>query len=72
MDRNVGTVDRILRFVLGIVFVVLAFVLSGTSLGAVGLIVGLGLGILMLVTASINFCPLYSAIGFRTFRGENK
>lgn len=70
MDRNIGNADRIIRIVLGLVLVVLSFYLSATGAGVFVFIGGIGLGILMFVTAAINFCPLYTVIGFRSLRGE--
>lgn len=72
MSRNVGNIDRILRVILGIVLVGLGLYVSTTPLGAVGLIVLIGAGLLMLITAAINFCPMYTVLNFRTFNGENE
>ena len=61
MDINEGTVDRILRVVLGIAL--LAWVLTGPQEGwrLLGWI-----GIVPLVTGLVGFCPLYRLLGFRT------
>jgi hypothetical protein len=58
MKANVGSIDRILRVVAGLVLIALAA--TGT-VGAWGWI-----GIVPLVTGLFRFCPLYSLIGFNT------
>jgi hypothetical protein len=56
MKQNMGNLDRIIRVVLAIIFVVLYF--SGTVTGTLGIIL-LILGGVFLVTSLISFCPLY-------------
>ena len=58
MERNLANWDRILRFVLGALLVVLA--LTGT-VGAWGY-----LGLIFLATATVSFCPLYRIVGITT------
>lgn len=60
MNANVGTADRIIRVILGLVLLSAIFVLDGTERW-LGLI-----GIVPLLTAAVSFCPLYSALGIRT------
>jgi O-antigen ligase len=55
---NVGTLDRTLRVVLGLVLIALA--LTGT-IGVWGWI-----GVVPLLTAAIGSCPLYSLLGVST------
>ena len=69
MTANVGTLDRIIRFVLGIVLVTLPF-LSGLALFEqplyrYGAIV---IGVVMLLVSAIRFCPLYTILGIKTCR----
>jgi len=56
--KNIGQVDRALRFGLGALLVLLALV--GT-IGAWGY-----LGVIFLATAAISFCPLYRLVGLKT------
>ena len=56
MKSNVGGIDRILRIVLGLVLI--ALTLTGT-IGVWGWI-----GVVLLATAAIGFCPLYTVLGF--------
>jgi Protein of unknown function (DUF2892) len=58
MKLNVGGIDRILRIVLGLVLIALAF--TGT-VGAWGYI-----GVVPLLTGAVGFCPLYPLIGMNT------
>lgn len=58
MSRNLGQIDRIGRFVIGALLVVLA--VMGT-IGAWGYF-----GVILLGTAFVNFCPIYKVFGFET------
>lgn len=57
-SKNMGSVDKIARLVLGALLVVLA--LSGT-IGVWG-----WLGLIFVGTAFLNFCPIYQILGFKT------
>lgn len=60
MMKNVGTIDRILRIVIGLVLLSLLFLLDGNARWF-GLI-----GIVPLATAGLSWCPLYTLLGIRT------
>ena len=60
MAANIGTPDKILRIVIGLILIALVFVGPQTPWGWVGII--------PLGTALINFCPLYALLGVRTRR----
>ena len=68
MKKNVGSLDKLLRMVVGVVFAILFAlkVVTGT-LGLTLLIVG----IILFLTGFINFCPLYSLLKIST-RTESK
>jgi len=55
---NVGTIDRIIRVVLGLGLISLVFVGPHTPWGWIGLV--------PLATAAIGFCPAYRIIGLST------
>ncbi|MEA1988145.1 MAG: DUF2892 domain-containing protein [Pseudomonadota bacterium] len=55
---NVGTLDRIIRIILGLAFI--AFAYTGT-IGAWGYI-----GIIPLATGLLKWCPLYTLLGVQT------
>lgn len=56
--QNVGTIDRVIRIVVGLVLIALVFVGPQTPWGWIGII--------PLATALIGWCPLYSVIGVKT------
>ena len=56
MQTNVGTIDRILRAVIGLALIALTW--AGT-IGVWGWI-----GVVPLMTAALGFCPLYTMLGF--------
>ncbi len=58
MSCNVGTVDRVIRVIVGVVLIGLALVGPKTPWGWIGVI--------PLVTGLIGYCPLYSLLGIRT------
>lgn len=60
LNRNIGTVDRVLRLVVGAALLALVFVGPKTPWGWSGAV--------LIVTALFNFCPLYRIFGIRTCR----
>ena len=62
MNTNVGTIDRILRFVAGLALIALAL---GYIPGFAPQVWG-WIGIIPLLTAVFGTCPLYSMIGVNT------
>ncbi|MAQ81947.1 YgaP family membrane protein [Psychromarinibacter halotolerans] len=69
MNVNVGTLDRIIRAVLGVVLLWLAF-FSGVPAMEAGALkwIAAVVGIVMLVVAVVRVCPIYSILGIRTCR----
>ncbi len=63
MKPNVGTIDRIIRAVAGIALV--ASYLMGLLAGTLG-IVALVVGIVLIATAAVRWCPPYSLLGINT------
>lgn len=58
MTCNVGTIDRILRTIIGLGLISLVFVGPHTPWG--------WLGIIPLATAAIGWCPPYALLGLST------
>jgi len=58
MKCNVGTIDKVIRIILGIVLISLVFVGPQTPWGWIGLI--------PLITGLVGFCPLYALLGLNT------
>ena len=67
MTVNLGTLDRIFRLVLGIVLLAAPFV-SGMALFESGTatIISVVVGLVLIGTSAIKFCPLYRIFGIRT------
>lgn len=61
MVRNEHNLDRAFRIVLAVVLFAL-----GLSMGSVGLVVFGVLGLVMLVTGTVGFCPIYRMLGIST------
>lgn len=60
MNRNLGFLDRVVRIVLGLFFLSMLFWVGGAVKYA-GLI-----GLVLIATASVSFCPLYAVLGIST------
>lgn len=63
LGRNVGTVDRVIRIVIGIALIAIVFAGPRSAWGWIGVI--------PLATAFIGWCPLYRIVGLRTCKSEN-
>jgi hypothetical protein len=61
MQANVGTADKVIRIILGLVLISLVFVGPKTPWGWIGVI--------LVATGFISFCPLYKIIGVSTKKG---
>lgn len=58
MTANVGTIDRILRIVVGLILIALVFVGPKTPWGWIGVV--------PLLTGLVRFCPAYLLLGLNT------
>jgi hypothetical protein len=68
LPKNVGTLDRDIRLVLGVLLMIPAlFILSGIYQIIAGL-----LAVVLFATAATGFCPLYTVLGIKTNKGEAK
>ena len=63
MSVNVGSADRLIRIVLGLVLIILPFMSAWDTLGT---IVSALIGAVLVVTALVRFCPAYRLLGIRT------
>ncbi|MCP9292052.1 MULTISPECIES: YgaP family membrane protein [Gracilimonas] len=63
MKKNMGSADKIIRFVLAIIFVALYF--TGTVTGTLGIVLLVLAGVFVL-TSLVSFCPLYAPFGLKT------
>jgi len=60
MNKNVGSVERALRVIVGIALIALVFVGPQTPWGWLGLV--------PLLTGVLGWCPPYQLLGFSTCR----
>lgn len=64
---NIGRIDKTTRIVAGIVLLGLSFLALG-GFGTLWGIIAMIVGVVLLVTASINFCPAYKVLGTSTLK----
>jgi len=67
MKKNMGSTDKIIRFILAAIFVILYF--TGTVSGTVGIILLVLAGVFVL-TSLVSFCPLYAPFGLSTCKTD--
>ena len=66
MEQNEGTVDRILRLIIGIVFLVVAFLILDAAAASGGGIALAVIGAVLLITAATGFCAGYKLFNYST------
>ncbi|MCA0855791.1 YgaP family membrane protein [Phaeobacter italicus] len=67
MPRNVGSIDRLLRALLGIFLIAAPFVTGWPLFEATwATVVACLAGGVMLAVAASRFCPIYSLVGIKT------
>jgi len=67
MTRNVGKIDRVLRFGIGVILI--AYALASGALHLTDPVLQIGaivVGLVMIGTSAARFCPLYRLFGLRT------
>lgn len=67
MAQNEGTIDRIVRVVVGAAALAGSFAVGIASGGGIALA---AVGVLALVTGAVGFCPLYKVLGLSTRRAQ--
>jgi glucan phosphoethanolaminetransferase (alkaline phosphatase superfamily) len=63
MKKNMGSADKIIRFILAAVFVYLWY--AGIASGTLGIVLLVLAGVFVL-TSLVSFCPLYTLVGIKT------
>lgn len=58
MTTNIGSIDRVLRIVVGLALISMVFIGPHAAWGWIG--------VLPLATALIGWCPAYSLLGIKT------
>lgn len=69
MKKNMGSIDKIIRFVLAAVFVILY--ITNVVSGTLGIILLVLAGVFVL-TSLLSFCPLYAPFGLSTCSTNEK
>jgi hypothetical protein len=67
MKKNMGSTDKIIRFILAAIFVILYF--TGTITGTAGIILLVLAGVFVL-TSLVSFCPIYAPFGLSTCKTD--
>ncbi len=62
MNTNVGSIDRVLRIIVGLVLISLVFIGPQTPWGWIGIV--------PLATALLGWCPAYSLLGIKTCKTQ--
>ena len=63
MLRNVGTPDRIVRIIAGVLLIALPLLVSIGDWASWG---SYAVGAILIATAVFSFCPIYAALGLST------
>lgn len=69
MKKNMGSADRIIRFILAAVCIILYF--TNVVTGALGIIL-LVLAAMFILTSLLSFCPCYLPFGIKTFKEKKQ
>jgi hypothetical protein len=64
MPRNIGSLDRIIRIIAGLALVSMVFIGPQTPWGWLGLV--------LIGTAAIGWCPPYSLLGINTCSASDR
>lgn len=65
MNKNMGTIDRVVRSLMAVIIVVLYF--TGNITGIAALVLGI-FAVAFLVTSFLGFCPAYLPFNLKTFK----
>lgn len=67
MKKNLGSTDKVIRYILAIVALLIGF-LSGVSGFVQGVFISVAL--ILIGTSLLSFCPLYAIVGLKTCKNE--
>ena len=62
MVINVGSADRVIRIIIGLVAIAAIFIGPLAGPGWPRIVLGL-VGVIMIATSAVSFCPLYRIVG---------
>ena len=63
MEKTVGTTDKVIRIIIGIILLLIAIAFPVGTAWTIILVI---LGLIALITGISGFCPLYSLLGINT------
>ena len=67
MSSNVGSIDRVLRLIIGAVLIAAPLInFMGLGANAVGTYLMIAVGLILVVTAVFGMCPMYKILGITT------
>ncbi|WP_018689523.1 YgaP family membrane protein [Ahrensia kielensis] len=67
MTANLGTLDRLLRALVGIILLVVPIISNLAIFDSIAVtVIAAVAGVVMLTTSVIRFCPIYRIFGIRT------
>ena len=66
MNKNESNLDRIVRAILGIAALAVAFTTLDVMSGAIFGIIVAAIGAILLISAAVGFCPMYKLVGLQT------
>lgn len=67
MTSNVGKIDRIARIIIGVLLIVAPFMTQiGMFQSTLGTVIAVIVGVVLMATSAMCFCPLYRILGIRT------
>ncbi|MFV1996570.1 MAG: DUF2892 domain-containing protein [Acidiferrobacterales bacterium] len=65
MLKNVGSVDQMIRIVLGVALLGLIYFIEGPWRWGVGLV-----GVVLIATALVRWCPIFATIGLNSNKSK--
>lgn len=67
MEKNMGTIDRVIRILSALAVAILYF--TGKLSGLAAIILGI-FAIVFILTSLVGFCPLYTLFGIKTTKNK--
>jgi len=68
MEKTVGSADRLIRIIAGLILIIVSFIVSSVILKIIFIV----LGIIALVTAATRLCLLYNLLGISTIKEKDQ
>ncbi len=62
---NVGKTDKVIRLIAGIALIAASFLALGGVSTTIGVVAGV-VGLVLIATAMIKFCPIYKILGLNS------